>query len=142
MPSRFGITGELMIKAIGPDFAEIIEEEQRRRINEYLADLFFGEKGYRIRRHMMRSRSWGSNYPKRRVAMRADIARRVGSLERQAQERSLRSSGCSEVRERMLEHLSRTAEPGVVATYPSSTQPRWKPCVPSCGDDWGGGGSY
>ncbi len=52
----FGIPRDLEERAIGPDAAEIALEESRRRIDGYLADLVFGEKGYRVWRHAERLR--------------------------------------------------------------------------------------
>ncbi len=49
-----GIPRELVERAVGPDVEAITEEERQRRITEYLADLVFGEKGYRVVRHMER----------------------------------------------------------------------------------------
>ncbi len=45
---RFGITEELVRRAVGPDVDEITEKERRFRLKEYLDDAFYGEKGYRI----------------------------------------------------------------------------------------------
>lgn len=50
----FGITAELVEGAVGPDAGTIADEERQRRLLGYLADSYFGEKGYRIRRHMDR----------------------------------------------------------------------------------------
>lgn len=50
----FGITAELVEEAVGPDARVIGDGERQRRINGYLADLVFGEKAYRIARHMER----------------------------------------------------------------------------------------
>ncbi len=50
----FGITQDLLRRAVGPDVDEITEEEHRRRISEYLADTFYGERGWRIHRRMRR----------------------------------------------------------------------------------------
>ena len=54
---RYGITRELVERAVGPDREEIPEEEQVRRVVEYLADGFFGEKGWRVRKHYRRLKS-------------------------------------------------------------------------------------
>ncbi len=44
-----GVTEELEKRALGPDVVEqISKEEQGGRFVEYLADLFFSEKGYRV----------------------------------------------------------------------------------------------
>lgn len=50
----YGITGELVENAVGPDVGAITEEERRRRLDGYLADSIYGEKGYGMRRHMDR----------------------------------------------------------------------------------------
>lgn len=49
-----GITLELAEKAVGPDLAGIPEEERDRRLRDALADLYYGEKGYRVQRHIHR----------------------------------------------------------------------------------------
>jgi hypothetical protein len=49
---RFGITAELVKSAIGPSVEEITEENCQWALHEYAADVIFGEKGYRIQRHM------------------------------------------------------------------------------------------
>jgi hypothetical protein len=51
---RFGITEELMLRAIGPDVEEITDEERMRRLRENLAEVYYGEKGYRIQQHINR----------------------------------------------------------------------------------------
>jgi hypothetical protein len=43
-----GISEELVNSALGPDHEEIPEEEQVRRIIEYMADAWFSEKAYRV----------------------------------------------------------------------------------------------
>jgi hypothetical protein len=50
----FGITDELVRKAIGLDVEEISDEERNRRLHEYLADTFYGERGWRIHQLMRR----------------------------------------------------------------------------------------
>ena len=54
----YGLTEELMATAIGPDEAreEISEDEGLRRLEEHMADILWGEKGYRVLRHMQRLR--------------------------------------------------------------------------------------
>lgn len=49
-----GIPRGLEEEFVGPDAGAITAEERQRRIDEYLADLVFGEKGYRVARHMER----------------------------------------------------------------------------------------
>lgn len=44
----FGITEDLLKRAVGPDFDEITEEERMRRLNVYLADEAVDEKGWRV----------------------------------------------------------------------------------------------
>lgn len=51
---RLGIPRGLEEEFVGPDAGSITAEERQRRIDEYLADLVFGEKGYRVWRHMER----------------------------------------------------------------------------------------
>jgi hypothetical protein len=43
-----GVTDELQNRALGPDRDRISQEEQKRRVMEYLSDFFFGEKAYRV----------------------------------------------------------------------------------------------
>jgi hypothetical protein len=45
---RWGITAELEMRAIGPDVEGIPAEEHSRRLREILADIYYGEQGYRI----------------------------------------------------------------------------------------------
>lgn len=47
---RLGLTDELLLKAIGPDAEEIPDEEQRRRLQEILAEYHYGERAYRIQK--------------------------------------------------------------------------------------------
>jgi len=49
-----GISEELVNRALGPDHEEIPEEEQVRRIIEYMADAFFGEKAYRVHKLVLK----------------------------------------------------------------------------------------
>jgi hypothetical protein len=49
----FGISEELVRRAVGPDVDEISEEECIWRLTDYLADTFYGERGWRIHRHMV-----------------------------------------------------------------------------------------
>jgi hypothetical protein len=51
---RYGFTRELEIAACGPDADEITEAERDRRLEEYIAPAIYGEKGYRVIRHMER----------------------------------------------------------------------------------------
>ena len=51
---EYGITEGLMLAAIGPDAEEIGDEEATRRLREILADLLYGEKGYRVEQHITR----------------------------------------------------------------------------------------
>jgi hypothetical protein len=44
----FGITEDLLQRAVGPDFDEITEEERIRRLNVYLADDVCDEKEWRV----------------------------------------------------------------------------------------------
>jgi hypothetical protein len=44
----FGITEDLLERAVGPDFGEITEEERMRRLNVYLADDVCDEKEWRV----------------------------------------------------------------------------------------------
>jgi hypothetical protein len=44
----FGITEDLLERAVGPDFGEITEEERIRRLNVYLADDVCDEKEWRV----------------------------------------------------------------------------------------------
>jgi hypothetical protein len=44
----FGITEDLLQRAVGPDFGEITEEERIRRLNVYLADDVCDEKEWRV----------------------------------------------------------------------------------------------
>ncbi len=58
-----GITEELMLAAAGPDAEEVGEVECGRRLRETLADLHYGEKGYRVQQHIdqhlkERSNAW------------------------------------------------------------------------------------
>jgi hypothetical protein len=50
----YGITDELISKAIGPDFEELSVEEARRRFRDILAEDYYGERGYRIHKHIVR----------------------------------------------------------------------------------------
>ena len=52
--SVFGITDELMRKALGPDVDEITDEERRRRLREILADNYFTERGWRVQQEIDR----------------------------------------------------------------------------------------
>ena len=47
-----GITEGLMRSAVGPDAEEVREEERARRLREILADLYHGEKGYRVQQRI------------------------------------------------------------------------------------------
>lgn len=51
---RYGLTEELGIVACGPDAGEITEAERGRRVGECIAPAIYGEKGYRVVRHMER----------------------------------------------------------------------------------------
>src|SRR5215218_334 len=44
----FGITEDLLERAVGPDFGEITKEERLRRLNVYLADDVCDEKEWRV----------------------------------------------------------------------------------------------
>jgi hypothetical protein len=44
----FGITEDLLDRAVGPDFGEITKEERIRRLNVYLADDVCDEKEWRV----------------------------------------------------------------------------------------------
>jgi hypothetical protein len=46
--NSYGITEDLILRAVGPDAEEIAEEETQRRLREILADLYYGERGYRV----------------------------------------------------------------------------------------------
>ena len=50
----FGVSDELLRIAVGPDIDEITEAESTWRLHEYLADAFYGERAWRIHRHMCR----------------------------------------------------------------------------------------
>jgi hypothetical protein len=52
----FGITEDLLQRAVGPDFGEITEEERIRRLNVYLADDVCDEKEWRVCSQMNRLR--------------------------------------------------------------------------------------
>jgi hypothetical protein len=52
----FGITEDLLQRAVGPDFDEITEEERIRRLNVYLADDVCDEKEWRVCSQMNRLR--------------------------------------------------------------------------------------
>jgi hypothetical protein len=52
----FGITEDLLERAVGPDFDEITEEERIRRLNVYLADDVCDEKEWRVCSQMNRLR--------------------------------------------------------------------------------------
>jgi hypothetical protein len=52
----FGITEDLLERAVGPDFGEITEEERIRRLNVYLADDVCDEKEWRVCSQMNRLR--------------------------------------------------------------------------------------
>lgn len=49
-----GITPELAERAVGPDLAEIPDEERDRRLREILGDVYFGEKGYFVQQCIYR----------------------------------------------------------------------------------------
>jgi hypothetical protein len=51
---RFGITTELLEGAIDPGAAGITEENSRWALNEYAADVLYGEKGFRVQQHIWR----------------------------------------------------------------------------------------
>jgi hypothetical protein len=48
----YGITEDLIRRAMGPDIEEITDEEMWRRHREMLSDLYYGEQGYRVQRHL------------------------------------------------------------------------------------------
>jgi hypothetical protein len=48
----YGITEDLIRRAMGPDLAEVADEEMWRRHREMLSDLYYGEKGYRVQRRL------------------------------------------------------------------------------------------
>jgi hypothetical protein len=48
----YGVTEDLIRRAMGPDIAEITDEERWRRHREMLSDLYYGEQGYRVQRHL------------------------------------------------------------------------------------------
>jgi hypothetical protein len=50
----YGITEELVRRAVGLDIDEITDEERNRRLHEYLSDAMYGERGWRISQHMRR----------------------------------------------------------------------------------------
>jgi hypothetical protein len=52
----FGITEDLLERAVGPDFGEITKEERLRRLNVYLADDVCDEKEWRVCSQMNRLR--------------------------------------------------------------------------------------
>jgi hypothetical protein len=52
----FGITEDLLERAVGPDFGEITKEERIRRLNVYLADDVCDEKEWRVCSQMNRLR--------------------------------------------------------------------------------------
>jgi hypothetical protein len=52
----FGITEDLLERAVGPDFDEITKEERIRRLNVYLADDVCDEKEWRVCSQMNRLR--------------------------------------------------------------------------------------
>src|SRR5215212_9689118 len=52
----FGITEDLLERAVGPDFGEITKEERIRRLNVYLADDVCDEKEWRVCRQINRLR--------------------------------------------------------------------------------------
>lgn len=58
----YGITDELLLKAVGPDAEEIPPEELIRRLTaDVLADFYYGEQGYRVQQHidrLMQERPW------------------------------------------------------------------------------------
>jgi hypothetical protein len=51
---EYGITDELMWKAVGPDAEEIPDEERQRRLMEILVDSFYGEQGWRVQQEIYR----------------------------------------------------------------------------------------
>jgi hypothetical protein len=51
---EYGITNELMWKALGPDAEEIPDEERERRLMKILANFYYGEQGYRIQQEIYR----------------------------------------------------------------------------------------
>ena len=51
---RFGVTIELVENAIRLDAEGITEENCRWALNEYAADVLYGEKGYRVQQHIWR----------------------------------------------------------------------------------------
>lgn len=51
---RFGITIELVENALRLDAEGITEENSRWALNEYAADVLYGEKGYRVQQHIWR----------------------------------------------------------------------------------------
>jgi hypothetical protein len=50
----YAITDELISKAIGPDFEELADEEVLRRFRGIVAEAYYGERGYRIQKHIER----------------------------------------------------------------------------------------
>lgn len=50
LATRYGITDELCMRAIGPDADEIDEDEAALRLEEYLIPVLEGDKGWRIHR--------------------------------------------------------------------------------------------
>ena len=50
----YGITDDIISKAIGPDFEELADKEAQRRFREILAEEYYGERGYRIQKHIER----------------------------------------------------------------------------------------
>jgi hypothetical protein len=54
--AEYGITDELILKALGPDRDEISGEEVERRVLETVAETIYGEKGYRIKQEIRKLR--------------------------------------------------------------------------------------
>ena len=52
--SEYGITDEIMRRAIGPDAEQITDEERRRRLREILAEAYHGEQGWRVQQEIDR----------------------------------------------------------------------------------------
>lgn len=50
----YGITDELIVKAVGPDAEEITDDEIGRRFLEILADMYYGERGWHIQQAINR----------------------------------------------------------------------------------------
>ena len=50
----YGITDAALWAAVGPDADEIPPEEAERRLREALADLYYGERGYEVQKHIDR----------------------------------------------------------------------------------------